>query len=81
LTKIIKHLKTGQNITAFCTWSATFSEEDTNGVLRLVFGPERKVAKGDEMSKLQYEEVQNLYSSPNIIQVIKIKQDEIFMYN
>jgi len=29
------------------------------------------------MSKLQYEEFQNLYSSPNIIRVIKIKQDEI----
>jgi hypothetical protein len=43
-----KTLKTGHNITAFCTWSATFSKEHKNGVLRLVFGPERNVAKGDE---------------------------------
>jgi len=51
-TKIIKHLKTGQNITAFCTWSATFSEEHRNGVLRLVYGPERKEAKGDEQTAI-----------------------------
>jgi len=42
-----KTLKTGHNITAFCTWSATFSKEHENGVLRLVFGPERDKVKVD----------------------------------
>jgi hypothetical protein len=45
-------LKTGHNITTFDTWSLTFREEHKlrvfkNGVLRLVFGPDREEeAKG-----------------------------------
>jgi len=52
LTKIIKTLKTGHNITVFYTCSPSFSEEHKNGVLRLVFGPERDIAKVDEQTAM-----------------------------
>ena len=41
-----------------------------NGVLRRVFGPKRDEVTG-EWRKLHNEELSDLYSSPNIIRVIK----------
>jgi hypothetical protein len=41
-----------------------------NRVLRRMFGPERDEATG-EWRRLHKKELNNLYSSPNIIQVIK----------
>jgi hypothetical protein len=41
-----------------------------NGVLRRIFGPRRDEVTG-EWRKLHYEEVSGLYSSPNIVRVIK----------
>jgi hypothetical protein len=60
------------------TWSLTLKEElrlrvFENRVLRRIFGP-----KGDEVTggwrKLHNEEVQNLYSSPSIIRMIKSRR-------
>jgi len=39
-------------------------------VLRRIFGPERDVVTG-EWSRLDNEELNDLYSSPNIVRVIK----------
>jgi hypothetical protein len=44
-----------------------------NRVLRRTFGPKRNEVTG-EWSKLHYEELHNLYSSPNIIRQIKSKR-------
>jgi hypothetical protein len=41
-----------------------------NRVLRRIFGPKRDEVTG-EWRKLHNEEVRNLYSSPNIIRIIK----------
>jgi hypothetical protein len=41
-----------------------------NGVLRRIFGPKRDEVAGD-WRKLHNEELHNLYSSPNIIRMIK----------
>jgi hypothetical protein len=41
-----------------------------NRVLRRIFGPKRDEVKGD-WRKLHNEELHNLYSSPNIIRMIK----------
>ena len=41
-----------------------------NGVVRRIFGPEEDEVTG-EWLKLQNEELNDLYSSPNIIQVTK----------
>ena len=60
------------------TWSLTLMEERRlrvyeNGVLRRIFGP-----KGDEVTgewrKLHIEKLNELYSSPNIIRVIKSRR-------
>jgi hypothetical protein len=60
------------------TWSATLREEQRlrvfeNRVLRRIFGP-----KGDEVTgewgRLYNEELNDLYSSPNIIRVIKSRR-------
>ena len=57
------------------TWSLTLREEHRlrvfeNRVLRRTFGPKKDGVKG-EWRKLHNEELNNLYSSPNIVLVIK----------
>jgi hypothetical protein len=44
-----------------------------NRVLRRIFGPKRDAVMGD-WRKLHNEELHNLYSSPNIIRMIKSKR-------
>jgi hypothetical protein len=44
-----------------------------NRVLRRIFGPKRDEVTGD-WRKLHNEELHNLYSSPNIIRVIKSRR-------
>jgi len=44
-----------------------------NRVLRRIFGPKRDVVTG-ERRKLYNEELNDLYSSPNIVQVIKLRR-------
>jgi len=60
------------------TWSLTLREECKlkvfdNRVLRRIFGPRRYEVTGEWM-KLRNEEVIDLYSSPNIVQVIKSRR-------
>jgi hypothetical protein len=60
------------------TWSLTLSEEQRlrafeNRVLRRIFGPKRDEATG-EWRRLHKEELNDLYSSPNIIRVIKSRR-------
>ena len=57
------------------TWSPTFREEHRlrafeNRMLRRIFGPKRDGVTG-EWRKLYIEELNDLYCSPNIVQVIK----------
>ena len=57
------------------TWSLTLREErklrvSENMVLRRIFEPRREEVKG-EWRRLHNEELNNLYSSPNIVRVIK----------
>ena len=57
------------------TWSLTLREEHRlrvfqNRVLRRIFGPKRDGVTG-EWRKLHNEEPNDLYSSPNIVRVIK----------
>jgi hypothetical protein len=57
------------------TWSLTLRKERRmmvfeNGVLRRIFGPKRNEVTG-EWRKLHNEELHDLYSSPNIVRVIK----------
>src|SRR5215510_3208506 len=60
------------------TWSLTLREEHRlrvfeNRVLRRVFGPNRDEVTG-EWRKLHNEELEDLYSSPSIVQVVKSKR-------
>jgi len=60
------------------TWSLTSREERGlrvfgNRVLRRIFGPKRDEVKG-EWRKLHNEEHHSLYSSPNIVRVIKSRR-------
>jgi len=60
------------------TWSLTLREERRlrvfeNRVLRRIFGPKRDEVTG-EWRKLHKEELNNLYSSPNILRVIKSRR-------
>ena len=57
------------------TWSLRLREEHRltvfeNSVLRRIFGPKRDGVTG-EWRKLHNEELNDLYSSPNIVRVIK----------
>jgi hypothetical protein len=60
------------------TWSLTLREEhrlrvSENRVLRRIFGPKRDEVTG-EWRKLHNEELCNLYSSPSIIRIIKLRR-------
>ena len=60
------------------TWSLTLREEHRlrvfeNRVLRRIFGPKRDGVTG-EWRKLHNEELNSLYSSPNIVRVIKSRR-------
>jgi len=60
------------------TWSLTLREERRlrvfeNRVLRRIFGPKRDEVTG-EWRKLRNVELNNLYSSPNIVRVIKSRR-------
>ena len=62
----------------FETWSLTLREEGRlrvfeNRVLRKVFGPKRKEVTG-EWRKLHNEELNDLYSLPNIVRVVKSRR-------
>jgi len=60
------------------TWSLTLQEERKlrvfeNMVLRRIFGPRRDEVTG-EWRRLHNEELNDLYSSPNIVRVIKLRR-------
>jgi hypothetical protein len=60
------------------TWSLTLREEQRlrvfeNRVLRRIFGPKRDKETG-EWRRLHGEGLNDLYSSPNIIRVIKLRR-------
>jgi len=60
------------------TWSLTLREErrlrlSENRVLRRIFGPKREEVTG-EWRKLHNKELNNLYSLPNIVRVIKSRR-------
>jgi hypothetical protein len=60
------------------TWSLTLREEHRlrvfeNRVLRRIFGPKREEVVGS-WRRLHNEELQNLYTSPNIIRMIKSRR-------
>jgi len=60
------------------TWTLTLREEwrlrvFENRVLRRIFGPKRDKITG-ERRKLHNEELNDLYSPPNIVQVIKLRR-------
>ena len=60
------------------TWSQTMGEERKlrvleNMVLRRIFGPRREEVMG-EWRRLHNEELNDLYSSPNIVRVIKSRR-------
>jgi hypothetical protein len=60
------------------TWSLILREEHRlrvfeNRVLRRIFGPKKDEVTG-EWKKLHNKQLRNLYSSPNIIRIIKLRR-------
>jgi len=60
------------------TWSLSMREKDRlrlfeNRVLRKIFGPKRDKVTG-EWGRLHNEELNDLYTSPNIVRVIKSRR-------
>jgi len=55
------------------TWSLTLREERGLRVLRKVFGPKRDEVTG-EWRKLHNEELNDLYSLPDIVRVVKLRR-------
>ena len=60
------------------TWSLILTEERKlrvfeNMVLRRIFGPRRDEVRG-EWRRVHNEELNDLYSSPNIVRVIKLRR-------
>jgi hypothetical protein len=60
------------------TWSLTLREEHRlrvfeNRVLKRIFGPKRVEVTG-EWRKLHNEELRDLYSSPSIIRIVKLRR-------
>ena len=55
------------------TWSLTLREERRLRVFRKVFGPKRDEVTG-EWRKLHNEKLNDLYSLPNIVRVIKLRR-------
>ena len=55
------------------TWSLTLREERRLRVLMRVFGPKRDEVTG-EWRKLHNEELNDLYSLPNIVRVVKSRR-------
>jgi hypothetical protein len=73
--KICKTITLSVVLYGYETWSPTVREEHRlrvleNRVLRWIFGPKRKEGAGC-WKKLHNEELHYLYTSPNIIWVIK----------
>ena len=63
------------------TWSLTSRKQRglkvfDNRVVRRIFGPKREEATG-EWRKLHTEELNDLFSSPNIVRLIKLKKNEV----
>jgi hypothetical protein len=61
------------------TWSLKFREESRlrvyeSRVFRRILGPRRDEVRG-EWRKLYNEEINDLYSSPNIVRVIKSQEE------
>ena len=55
------------------TFRLTRNVHNENMVLRRIFGPRRKEVTG-EWRRLHNEELNDLYSSPNIVRVIKSRR-------
>jgi hypothetical protein len=55
------------------TWSLTLREERRLGVLRRIFGPKRDEVTG-EWRELHNDKLNDLYSTPNIVRVIKSRR-------
>ena len=53
-------------------WSLTLKEERRLRVLRKIFGPKRDKVTG-EWRKLHDDELNNLYTSPNFVMLIKTR--------
>jgi hypothetical protein len=61
------------------TWALTLREEhwlrvSENWVLRRIFGPKRNEVTGEWRKLHNIEKLSDMYSSPNIIQVIKSRR-------